>query len=126
MPGTVLIVEDCENTAAPLEIALEQMGTVEVLHLVSVREALDLLVSGRHHIVAIVTDLHLAHTDAIELIETVRRDQRYANLPIVVVSGDTHPETPERLVRLGANAYFQKPYSPAEICQTLETLLDAD
>lgn len=126
MPGTVLIVEDCENTAAPLEIALEQMGTVEVLHLMSIHEALDFLANGRRPVVAIVTDLHLAQADAFELIEAVRRDQRYASLPIVVVSGDTHPETPERLARLGANAYFQKPYSPAEICQTLETLLDAD
>ena len=63
--------------------------------------------------------------DGFELIERVRSDERYSGLPIVVVSGDNHPDTLERLFRLGANAYFAKPYSPAEILQTLQRLLHA-
>ena len=72
-----------------------------------------------------MTDLNLPFVDGFALIEAVRGNQRYSRLPIVVVSGDSHPETPERLRRLGANAYFPKPYSPAEIKRTLESLLNA-
>ena len=48
------------------------------------------------------------------------------DVKVVVVSGDSDPKTPERLYRLGANAYFGKPYSPAKVRQRVEQLLDAN
>jgi CheY-like chemotaxis protein len=46
-------------------------------------------------------------------------------LPIIVVSGDTDPRTPERLASIGVDAFFPKPYSPAQVRLKLEQLLDA-
>jgi DNA-binding NarL/FixJ family response regulator len=40
------------------------------------------------------------------------------------LSGDSHPDTPERLRSLGANAFFPKPYSPSDVRHTLEDLLN--
>ena len=77
-------------------------------------------------ICALVTDLHLPLMDGFELIERLRSDSRTARLPIIVISGDSDPRTPERLYRLGANAYFGKPYSPVQVRQKVEQLLDAN
>jgi CheY-like chemotaxis protein len=63
--------------------------------------------------------------DGFELIETVRSDPRYGRLPIIVLSGDTDPSTPERVRRLGANAFFSKPYSPAEVRNKVKELVNA-
>lgn len=123
MPQTILIVEDCENSVAPLEIALAAIDGMDVLHLWTAQEAFEMLAAGTRQIAALVTDLHLAKVDAFDLIEQIRSDQRYLQLPILVVSGDTNPDTPNRLARLGANGYFTKPYSPSEIRRVLETLL---
>ncbi len=109
MPQTVLVVEDSENVAATLEVALTKLEGVRVLILASAQEALKLFTNGGHDIAALVTDLNLPFVDGFALIEAVRGNQQYARLPIVVVSGDCHPDTPERLRRLGANAYFPKP-----------------
>jgi DNA-binding response OmpR family regulator len=46
-------------------------------------------------------------------------------LPILVISGDSDLNTPERLRSLGADAYLPKPYSPAEVRLTLQRLLNA-
>jgi CheY-like chemotaxis protein len=89
------------------------------------RQALDLLAKGGG-ICAVVTDLNLPSMDGFELIERVRSDSRTARLPIVVISGDSDPRTPERIYRLGADAFFGKPYSPAQVRQKLEQLLDAN
>jgi DNA-binding response OmpR family regulator len=124
MPFTVLIVEDSEGMAAPLEIALASLNQLDVKVLTNARDALQVLSNGGNDVVALITDLHLPNMDGFELIEWVRHDHHYAKLPILVVSGDTQPDTPARLLRLGANAYFSKPYSPAEICSTLEGLID--
>jgi CheY-like chemotaxis protein len=121
----VFIVEDNEGAAAPLEVALGAMIGVRVQLFSSAGEALRMLISTPDHVAALVTDLHLPSMDGFELIKRIRGDQRYTALPIVVVSGDTHPDTLERLFRLGANAYFPKPYSPTEIRRKLESLINA-
>jgi CheY-like chemotaxis protein len=125
MQQTVLIVEDCEGAAAPLEVALEAMIGIRVQLFSSAREALRMLVSTPDQVAAVVTDLHLPSMDGFELIKLIRGDRRYTALPIVVVSGDTRPDTLERLFRLGADAYFPKPYSPTEIRHKLESLINA-
>jgi len=125
MAQTVLIVEDSENVAENLEVVLTTIDGISVVIAASGREALKMLVNGDCEIAAMVTDLNLPFVDGFELIEAARGNQRYSRLPIVVVSGDCHPDTPERLRRLGANAYFPKPYSPAELKRTLEGLLNA-
>jgi two-component system, cell cycle response regulator DivK len=124
MARTVLIVEDGDNVA-PLEIALASLDGIRVLVLPDGRDALALLRADPADLAAIVTDLHLPHVDGFELVEAVRADRRYSHVPIVVVSGDSHPDVPNRLRHLGADAFFSKPYSPAEIRQTLEGLLHA-
>jgi CheY-like chemotaxis protein len=45
-------------------------------------------------------------------------------MPIVVVSADTDPATPQRVAQLGVSAFFAKPFSPAEVRRKLEQILD--
>jgi CheY-like chemotaxis protein len=123
MVQTVLIVEDDENVA-PLEIALASMHGVRVLILKNGREAAELLRRNSLDLAAVITDLQLPYVDGFELIEIIRAQARYSDLPIVVLSGDSHPDTPERLRLLGANAFFPKPYSPSDVRHTLEDLLN--
>jgi two-component system, chemotaxis family, chemotaxis protein CheY len=124
MQQTVFIVEDSEGAATPLEVALQAIMGVRVQLFSSARDALRMLGNTPDHVGALVTDLNLPSMDGFELIKLIRGDQRYTTLPIIVVSGDTQPGTLERLIRLGANAYFPKPYSPTEIRQKLESLLN--
>ena len=123
MSRTVLIVEDTEQCATTLEIALLGIPDVDVSTARDPRQALVLL-DNSDTVSALITDLHLPIMDGFEFIERVRRDQRYARIPVIVVSGDTDPSTPERVRRLGADAYFAKPYSPAQVRQKVEELLD--
>jgi len=120
MARTVLIVEDSDTTADTLEIALQALPDVSIAHAPSGRKAWQLIQGERFS--ALITDLHMPHMDGFKLIERVRA-ARLAYLPIIVVSGDSDPETPERVRRLGADAYFAKPYSPAAVRDMLERLL---
>ena len=72
----------------------------------------------------IVTDLNMPRMDGYELIRRVRADQRLSDLPIIVVSADTDPATPERIAALGVDAFFPKPFSPAQVRRKLEQILD--
>jgi CheY-like chemotaxis protein len=121
---SVLIVEDSENSAAMLEIAFLGIPNVAILQTASAVEAMRILDSGDAHVSVIVTDLNMPRMDGFELIRRVRADRRLANLPIIVVSADTDPTTPTRVAELGVDAFFPKPFSPAQVRRKLEQLLD--
>ena len=121
MARTVLIVEDSDTSADTLEIALLSLPNVSVAHAATGRKAWQLI--QNEGVAAVITDLHMPHMDGFELIERVRAAGGAAHLPIIVISGDSDPKTPERVRRLGADAYFAKPYSPAAVRETLERLL---
>ena len=119
----VLIVEDSDDCATTIEIALASMPGVSVTVAATAEEALRVLDSVP--VVAIVTDLHLPAMDGLELVARIRSRALNSGVPIVVISGDAHPGTPERALRGGASAFFSKPYSPGAVRRTLEELIDA-
>jgi CheY-like chemotaxis protein len=120
----VIIVDDSESAGEALEMALLSIPGVCVTLMRSAREALQVLESDSGSGYALVTDLNMPQMDGFELIERVRGDGRHAGLPIVVISGDTEPATSERVRLLGVDAFFPKPYSPAQVRQKLEQLLN--
>jgi len=113
----VVVVEDIEACATILEITLQQMiPKVDVYIAATAEKALNQIAAGVK-ICAVITDRHLPSMDGFELIERIRRDARTNRLPIIVISGGSDPNTPERIYDLGA-------YSPARVRQTLERLLN--
>jgi CheY-like chemotaxis protein len=120
----ILIVEDSENSAAMLEIAFSSIPGVTLLMASSAVEAWRILSTGCA-VQAVVTDLNMPRMDGFELIRLMRQERRFAATPIVVISADTDPGTPERIAQLGISAFFAKPFSPAEVRRKLEQLLDA-
>ena len=123
MRRTVLIVDDSYACGDTLAIALADLPDVEVRMVESALEALKLIETIP--LAAVVTDLHMPRIDGFELIERIRAQPRFASVPIFVVSGDSHVDTPTRLRRLGADAFFAKPFSPHEVKHALERYLYA-
>ncbi len=121
MPHTVLIVEDVDICRDALELTFMQVPNLAIRTVATGEQALDWLESNQASV--LVTDIHLPQMDGFELVEAIR-SKPHLSIPIVVISGDTDPGTPARLASLGANAYFTKPYSPAEVRHKLEQLID--
>jgi two-component system, chemotaxis family, chemotaxis protein CheY len=120
----ILIVEDSENSAAVLEMAFLEIPNVKVVQAASGVEALRILNAAATPVKAVVTDLNMPRMDGFELIRRIRGDQRLRATPIIVVSADVDPETPRRVAALGADAFFPKPFSPAQVRRALERLLN--
>lgn len=125
MPRIALVVEDSRQFAATLEIALESIPNLALAYVSDGEEAIRYLESrGGGDVRALITDLHMPKMDGFELIAWLRASERHATLPVVVLSGDSDPGTPQRAYDLGANAFFLKPYSPGEVRNTVERLLE--
>jgi len=120
---TILIVEDSETCAETLQIALESIPGLKTVVLPSLNAALAALHHEGSEIAALVTDLHMPRHDGFELIRQLRSELRYATLPVLLISGDSDPQLPQRALAHGADAFFSKPYSPAAVRRKLEQLL---
>ena len=107
-----------------LEIAFLGIPGLSVLTTPSAIEALRILDGGSSPVRAVVTDLNMPRMDGYELIRRVRAHEKLSGMPIIVVSADTDPATPDRIAALGVQAYFPKPFSPALVRRKLEQLLD--
>src|ERR1035438_4940744 len=86
-----------------LEIAFLGIPGLDVLLAPSAVEALRILDGGPGAVGAVgamVTDLNMPGMDGYELIRRVRADKRLSDMPIIVVSADTDPATPERIAAL--------------------------
>jgi CheY-like chemotaxis protein len=123
-PRLLLVVEDSEECAATLEIALGSIPGTEVRVAGSAEEALAAV--ALFEIAAIVTDIHLPGISGLELVSRVRRDANLGGIPIIVISGDSASDTEERARAAGASVFFGKPYSPLAVRQKLEALIDAN
>ena len=122
MARVVLVVEDADPVAA-LEIALSAIEGIAVTRVPNGRAALEVIRSNEIELAAVITDLNLPFVDGFEVIKAVREQDRYAGVPIFVVSGDSRPDTPQLVSELGATVFFSKPYSPVVIRDSLEELL---
>jgi CheY-like chemotaxis protein len=118
---TVLLVEDELDCSATLAVAFEGGDAPPFQHTSTAEQALVILRDGP--VAALITDINLPAMDGLELIRRVRAEPRMAALPIVVTSADADPATHERALRLGANAFFPKPYSPFALRQKIEELI---
>jgi len=122
MTQTILVVEDAASCATTLEIALSQITGANVHVVSSVGEARAVLRQD-DGVCALVTDVHLPDANGLDLVKWVRSLPSAARLPIIVISGDSDPETPGTSLVLGADAFFAKPFSPSMVRQKIEELI---
>ena len=118
---TVLIVEDSDDCAENLELAFHGLKDVTVDFVRTAEEAIERL--STRNFSALITDLHLPHMDGLNLLSILRNRNNGHYTPVLVISGDSDPRTPARVLEAGAQAFFAKPYSPAAVRRKLEELL---
>ncbi len=71
----------------------------------------------------VLLDLMLPVMDGFEVLSQIRSDPRTAALPVIVVTGKAQAADRHLALRLGANDYITKPYSPRDIVASVEATL---
>jgi len=115
----LLVCEDDPHAAEVLARCLEQDGfTVD--HAGSIAAAEAALASGSY--AALVLDLTLPDGDGLSLIQRLRVDSRWADMPVVVVTGEDR-EGREITGGLAIVDWIQKPVDPQRLSQSIRAAL---
>lgn len=64
-------------------------------------------------------DLHMPGLSGLEVLEALR--QRRINIPAIVITGNTRPDTRQRCLNAGAAAYLEKPLERDVVLNAIQT-----
>lgn len=118
---TILFAEDDPVSAVLLVQLLEAAG-FNVLHFPDGAQALEGALANRIDLA--VLDVKMPEMDGFELLERLRGMPAFSELPIMMLTSMGGEEDVARGYDLGADDYMTKPFSPVEVLERIQRLLD--
>ncbi|MCB0335441.1 MAG: response regulator [Bdellovibrionales bacterium] len=111
----IMIVEDLDSPREIISIFLENMGYSNVKGFSSAQAALEALNAGPKQFSCIITDIRMPRMTGQQLIEEVRKDQRFGHLPIIVLTAYGTVDCLIDCLEAGATGFLVKPPKGADM-----------
>ena len=121
MISDVLIVEDEDDIRAMISGILEDEG-YQVREAATSQDAVEAVKKRKPNLVVLDVWLKGSEMDGIELLAELKT--RYANLPVIVISGHGTVETAVSAIRKGAFDYIVKPFKAEKLLITATRALE--
>jgi CheY-like chemotaxis protein len=118
----VLLIDDDVRNIFSLTSALEQYG-LEVIFAENGAEGLSLLKSTPD-IDAMLVDIMMPGMDGYEVMQEVRRQPAFRNLPVIAVTAKAMVGDREKCMEAGASDYVSKPIDLDQLLATLRVQLE--
>jgi two-component system chemotaxis response regulator CheY len=116
-----LIIEDSPTMRQLIRFALNRIPGAEVVEASDGVDGLKKLSSSRVDL--ILTDINMPIMDGLKLVNLVRSNDSYRDIPIVIITTEGAQEDRERAMALGADAYITKPIQATALISTVKGLL---
>ncbi|HXF58424.1 MAG TPA: response regulator [Candidatus Saccharimonadales bacterium] len=116
----VLVVDDEADLIRILQFGLEAIG-YQVETASDGQEALKKAREQKPDI--ILLDLMLPKLDGYKVCRLLKFDERYKNIPIIILSARTQEGDQLLAMEMGANRFITKPYDFSEVLSHIEALL---
>lgn len=118
---SVLVVDDDMRNAFALSKALRARG-LKVLIAQDGAKALNQL-NGPTPVDLVLMDVMMPGMDGLRTIEEIRRDPRFARLPVVTLTAKAMPGDRDRCLEAGADDHMTKPVDVGRLCGVMAALL---
>lgn len=119
--ATILVVDDSFNTREIEKSILEAYGYL-VITAGDGQEALEMTRNEQYDLV--ITDIEMPRLDGFSLTERLRDDDRYRNIPIIIVTSREKDEDKKRGITVGADAYIVKgAFDQSNLLATVKNLI---
>ena len=118
----ILVVDDVQTSTKMTEFMLVRAG-YEVTSFNSPVEALQWINNPDNHTDLIISDLNMPQMDGHYFVKRVRRREKYADLPVIILTAVKEQEMVVTSLKLGVAAYLVKPVNPHELLHRIQILL---
>lgn len=117
----ILIIEDDSSLCMLLDHILRK--TYKVNTVTNGMDAICALVDGNYPDV-IISDMMMPSMDGLELLENLKFNGLFRDIPVVILSGMQDPFRKRRCEELGVHAFISKPFKPKSLIETIENAID--
>jgi CheY-like chemotaxis protein len=118
---TVLVVDD-EPTIRTLVNAILEGSGVRTLEAADGPEALEM--ARRHQPDLVLLDVVMPRMDGFAVCQRLKAEKSMARAPVLLLTALVQESDHQRARSVGADGIVQKPFSPAVLRATVETMLD--
>lgn len=120
---TLLLVDDDPRNLYSMCSILDNEG-IYVITAKSGAEALSIL-EEESSIQLVLLDIMMPEMDGYEVLQRLREQEKYKNLPVVAITAKAMAGDRERCLQEGANAYLAKPVKPKVLLDTIVSYIKA-
>lgn len=117
----ILLAEDEEILRMLITDTLEDEDYV-VDEAADGQEALNLIIKNEYDL--IILDYMMPVFTGLEIIEKVRSDQAKQEIQILMLSAKSQKFEQEKILQAGANHFMAKPFSPLDLLEKIEEILN--
>lgn len=116
----VLIVDDAAEVTSLIEAILEERGYV----VKTAANGIDgLSIAKKENPDLVILDVMMPKLDGYRVCRMLKYDQRYKNIPVVMLSAKTEEEDKTLAREVGVNFYLSKPFSGGALLHTMKEFL---
>ena len=117
----ILIVDDSPTIRRMVRASLAPMG-IDFIEAASGLEAIERLALGP--IQLMVLDLNMPDMHGLEVLGFVRANQKFQQLPVLVLTTRDDPESRTAAMQAGATSYLTKPFTPQALLAEARGLIE--
>jgi two-component system sensor histidine kinase/response regulator len=120
----VLVVDDNATNRRILDemLASWRMSATSVPDATSALDLLQRTAGGPDSFDVVISDCQMPDVDGFTFAKRMKRDQRLASLPIVMLTSIGHPDHVNRCRKVGVDAYLSKPVKHSDLLDALVTV----
>jgi len=121
-PVKILVADDDRTTLTTLALALERRG-YDVVQVQESTEVLSMLEKERPDL--LMLDILMPKLDGLQVLKRVKADERWRDLPVLMISVLAPEEATVSALGLGASDFIAKPFRTEELAARVEAQLRA-
>jgi two-component system chemotaxis response regulator CheY len=118
----LLVVDDSSTMRRIIKNTLGRLGHKDVLEAEHGAEAWKIL-QENDDIDVLITDWNMPEMNGLELVKKVRAEEKYTDMPIIMVTTEGGKAEVITALKAGVNNYIVKPFTPAVLKEKLEDVL---
>jgi chemosensory pili system protein ChpA (sensor histidine kinase/response regulator) len=115
-----MVVDDSITVRRVTQRLLERYG----MRVVTAKDGVDALATLQETIPDVMLlDIEMPRMDGYELAQHMRNDERFKQIPIIMITSRTGEKHRNRAMEIGVNKYLGKPYQEAELLENIQELV---
>ena len=123
--GKILVVDDAKTMRRIIKNSLIKLGFKEedILEAEDGVKAWELFQQYKDEIDAVLTDWNMPNMNGLELVEKIRAQDRFKDVPIIMVTTEGGRKEVITALKAGVNNYIVKPFTPQVLKEKLQAVL---